>query len=56
MRFANILIASMIISAACGTALARHGDQALTAPRTELLSPAFTWLWQPPIRRMASAH
>lgn len=56
MRFANVLIASMLISAAFGTALARHVDQAASTPRAELLSPAFTWLWQPPLRRTASAH
>lgn len=57
MRFANVLIASMLISAAFGTALARHADQTASTPaRAELLSPAFTWLWQPPLRRTASAH
>lgn len=56
MRFANVLIVSMLISAAFGSALARHADQTTSAPRAELLSPAFTWLWQPPIRRTASAY
>ena len=55
MRFA-VLIASMLISAAFGTALARQFDQTPSAPRAELLSPAFTWLWQPPLRRTASAQ
>lgn len=55
MRFFNILIASMILSAAFGTALAKHGDSG-SARRAEILSPSFTWLWQPQLRRVASVR
>lgn len=53
MRFFHMLMASMLLSAAFGTALAKHGESGPAAPRAEILSPAFTWLWQPQMRRVA---
>lgn len=56
MRFTYVLFASMILSAAFGTALARHADQAPALLRADTLSPSFTWLWKPQMRRVASAY
>ena len=54
MRFFNILLASMILSAAFGTALASMNGESSAVRRAESLGPAVTWLWQPQLRRVAT--
>ncbi len=58
MRFANLMFASVLLSAIAGAALAQNTDGLgiKSAPRIETVATNVTWLWQPTVRRVASAH
>lgn len=52
MRGANVFFATIILSAMFGAAIAQGGDRR-PAVEANSLTPALTWLWQPPMRRAA---
>ena len=54
MRIANVIFASVIVSAMFGAAIA-NGGEAGWRPRAERseINTAKTWLWQPAVRRAA---
>lgn len=58
MRFANLMFVTVILSAVAGAAFAKTGETAgmRAAPRLETIALSGTWLWQPSMRRVASAH
>lgn len=58
MRFANLMFATMLLSAVAGAAVAKSVEPAglRSAPRIETISLSRVWLWQPSMRRVASAH
>ena len=58
MRFANVMLATVVFSALAGAALAKNVEPAglRHAPRLETIALSRTWLWQPSMRRVASAH
>ena len=58
MRFANLLFATVLLSAVAGAAVAKNVEPAglRNAPRIETITLSRTWLWQPSMRRVASAH
>jgi len=58
MRFANVLCATMLLFALAGAAVANTIEPAglRNTPRIETISLSKTWLWQPSMRRVASAH
>jgi hypothetical protein len=59
MRFANLMFATVILSAVAGAAMAKNAEPAglrSAPPRIETISLSKTWLWQPSMRRVAAAH
>ncbi|MDX2205336.1 MAG: hypothetical protein NW223_21490 [Hyphomicrobiaceae bacterium] len=52
MRFANLICATIIVSALFGAAIAQGGDRRPAIERSSV-TPAVTWLWQPAMRRAA---
>jgi hypothetical protein len=58
MRFANLMFATVLLSAVAGAAVAKNVEPAglRHAPRIESISLNRMWLWQPSMRRVASAH
>lgn len=58
MRFANLMFATVILSAVAGAAVAKSVEPVglRATPRIETIALNGAWLWQPAMRRVASAH
>lgn len=58
MRFANLMFATILLSAVAGAAVAQseHRTGSVPAASGDNLTTSLTWLWQPPMRRIASAR